>query len=426
MTLQGMIMKRFFLICLSLFIFSAIFLTGAAAQTSAQKKSAAKKKAAKKTTAKKTTAKKSTAVATKSTARKTTARKTTATTTRRAPAKKAPARRAPVRQRTYSPWDTPSFADSTWGDVVDGEDLLVRRAAVAALGPFNGTVVVAEPDTGKILTIVNQKLALSGAYYPCSTIKIVAGLAGLAEGIIERETRLRLTASQTMDLTEAMARSNNPYFANIGEKLGFERIHYYSKLMGLGERAGLNIEGESPGVFPDAPVKGVSLGRMTSFGTSIGLTALQLTSVVSAVANGGTLYWLQYPRNQEEAQNFVPRVKRYLSLQSAIPEVTPGMRGATEIGSARRAFYDANEPIMGKTGTCTDTRTHLGWFGSFNEVDGRRLAVVVLLTRGRHVNGPVASGVAGQVYKNLSKQSYFARDRRITPSADAFAEASLN
>ena len=229
-----------------------------------------------------------------------------------------------------------------------------------------------------------------------------------------------------MDLTEALARSNNPYFANIGEKLGFERIQYYAKLFGLGERAGLNIEGESPGVFPESPPKGVTLGRMTSFGTGIGLTALQLTSIVSSIANGGTLYWLQYPRNLEEAQNFVPRVKRYLNIQSAIPELTPGMRGATEIGSARRAFYDANEPIMGKTGTCTDSRTHLGWFGSYNEVDGRKLAVVVLLTGGRHVNGPVASGVAGQVYQNLSKQSFFAKDRPITPSAGALAESALN
>lgn len=404
-------MNRFLLICLSLFTFSAIFLTGTTAQAAAKKK----------TVAKKTTAKKSTAVHTKSKARKAAPRKVTKTT-RRASSK----RRAPVKRRTYSPWDTPSFADSTWGDLVDGEDLVVRRAAVAALGPFNGTVVVAEPDTGRILTIVNQKLALSGAYYPCSTIKIVAGLAGLTEGLIEKDTRLRLTARQSMDLTEAMARSNNPYFANIGEKLGFERIHHYSKLLGLGERAGLNIEGESPGVFPDAPIKGVTLGRMTSFGTGIGLTALQLTSIVSTVANGGTLYWLQYPRNQEEAHNFVPRVKRYLNVQSAIPEITPGMRGATEMGSARRAFYDANEPIMGKTGTCTDTRTHLGWFGSFNEVDGRRLSVVVLLTGGRHVNGPVASAVAGKVYQNLSKQEFFARDRRYTPSAGAMAESALN
>ena len=63
------------------------------------------------------------------------------------------------------PWSEPTFADSTVGDSVDGEDLTVRRAAVEALGPYNGTVVVADPQTGRILTIVNQKTALSGAAF---------------------------------------------------------------------------------------------------------------------------------------------------------------------------------------------------------------------------------------------------------------------
>ena len=75
------------------------------------------------------------------------------------------------------------------------------------------------------------------------------------------------------------------------------------------------------------------------------------------------------------------------------------------------AGFSAAEPIFGKTGTCTDNRTpvHLGWFGSYNEVAGRKLAVVVLLTSGQHsVSGPIASGVAGAVYKNLSEENYYA------------------
>src|SRR6185503_6338679 len=66
-------------------------------------------------------------------------------------------RRRPVR----SLWDEPTYADSTAGDNVDGEDLDVRRAAVEALGPLNGSVVVSDPNTGRILAMVNQKLALS-------------------------------------------------------------------------------------------------------------------------------------------------------------------------------------------------------------------------------------------------------------------------
>src|SRR5260370_42404123 len=71
-------------------------------------------------------------------------------------------------------WSSPTYADSTEGDSVDGEDLVVRRAAVQALGPYNGRVVVVDPSTGRLLTIVNQKLALKSGFQPCSTIEIVA------------------------------------------------------------------------------------------------------------------------------------------------------------------------------------------------------------------------------------------------------------
>lgn len=356
----------------------------------------------------------------KSAAVKVTARSTAPSLARRS--KTAAAKPAATKQRAksrlrrprYNPWITPNFADSTWGDVVDGEDLTVRRAAVEALGPFNGSVVVADPNSGRILTIVNQKLALTGAYQPCSTIKLVAGLAGLSEGLIDRETQLRLGRRSSMNLTTALAKSNNPYFATVGEKLGFEKVNHYARLLGLGEKAGLNIEGESSGVFPDEKPKSVPVGMMTSFGESIGLTPLQLTAIVSSIANGGTLYYLQYPRNQEEAAVLVPRVKRQLEFTAQIPEMLPGMMGAVDFGTARRAMYDASEPIFGKTGTCTEARTHLGWFGSFNEVGKNKLVVVVLLTGGKLVNGPAAAGIAGQVYKNLSQQQFFAQTRPAT------------
>src|SRR6202049_349422 len=92
------------------------------------------------------------------------------------------------KRSSRSPYPSPTFADSTEGDSVDGEDLMVRRAAVAALGPYNGSVVVVDPKTGRLLTIVNQKLAFQSGFQPCSTIKVVAALAGLNEGVIEQNT----------------------------------------------------------------------------------------------------------------------------------------------------------------------------------------------------------------------------------------------
>ncbi len=161
------------------------------------------------------------------------------------------------------------------------------------------------------------------------------------------------------------------------------------------------------------------IGRMCSFGEGITLTPLQLAALLSSMANGGTLYYLQHPRSEEEVNTFTPRIKRRLDIQRWIPEVKPGMMGAVAFGTAKRAKYNPDEPIMGKTGTCTDrnTPTHLGWFGSFNEAKKTRLVVVVMLTGGSAVNGPVASGVAGKVYRNLSEAGYFEQEHSYSPVA---------
>src|SRR5271166_2981995 len=154
--------------------------------------------------------------------------------------------RLPKKTTVFSPWNVPTFADSTEGDLVDGEDLTVRRAAVEALGPYNGTVVVANPRDGRILTIVNQKLAYQSGFQPCSTIKIVAALAGLSEGILDQNTHFRVGPRRGMDLTEALAHSNNAFFSAIGYRLGYDRIVRYAQTFGLGEKAGLDLDAEQP------------------------------------------------------------------------------------------------------------------------------------------------------------------------------------
>jgi penicillin-binding protein 2 len=325
---------------------------------------------------------------------------------------------ASTRQR-WSPWTEPTFGDPTAGDNAAGDDPVVRRAAVEALGSYNGTAVVADPETGRILTIVNQNLAKTGAYQPCSTIKLVVSLASLSENIIDPYSPMHITRRFAMSMTQALAKSNNVYFARLGEELGFERVVRYAKLLGLGEKAGLDLDGEKAGVLPDTvPESGV--GMMTSFGDGIRLTALELASIVSSVANGGTLYYLQYPRNEEEIRNFQPRVKRYLDIANLIPLVKPGMEGAVEYGTARRANVEQEDPLAGKTGTCTDTTNpgvHLGWFGSFNDGPKGKLVVVVLLTGGRGVSGPIASGIAGDLYRNLAHEAYALRDHVLLSPA---------
>src|SRR5205823_10309598 len=98
-------------------------------------------------------------------------------------------------------------------------------------------------------------------------------------------------------------------------------------------------------------------------------------------------------------------------------QVGPGMRGAVQHGTARRINAITEDPIKGKTGTCSDRRTHLGWFGSFNEVNGRKVVVAVLLTGGKPCIGPAAAGVAGNVYKNLAAQHFFTAKATTVPVA---------
>ncbi|HME09079.1 MAG TPA: penicillin-binding transpeptidase domain-containing protein [Bryobacteraceae bacterium] len=329
--------------------------------------------------------------------------------------------RLAARRRTYVPapaWKEPTYADSTVGDTVDGEDLVVRRAAVSALGPFNGSVVVADPNTGRLLAVVNQKLAYKGGFQPCSTIKLVSALAGLNEGIINGNTSLQVSRRRSIDLTEALAHSNNLFFSNVGERLGFDRITHYAKLYGVGEKAALDIPDEDPLPLPTAPPSD-GLGMMTSFGEGFNFSPLQLAALVSAIANGGTLYYLQHPHTVQELSQFVPRLKRQLDIRRWVDDIRPGMEGAVEYGTARRASFDQTQPILGKTGTCTDVRSpiHLGWFGSYNEIGANKLVVVVLLTGGGSVNGSVASGVAGSVYRNLTEEGYFGQPRTVSPLA---------
>src|SRR5512141_2597551 len=153
---------------------------------------------------------------------------------RLARSRSAHVRRASLKTRRhhyYERFHMSSFAeDLTDGDVTAGEDPTVRQAAIDALGNMNGTVVAIEPTSGRILAMVNQKLALSSGAQPCSTIKLSVALAALNEGLITKETEIALGRRSRMNLTTALAHSNNPYFESLGRQLGFEKVSYYAHL----------------------------------------------------------------------------------------------------------------------------------------------------------------------------------------------------
>ena len=300
---------------------------------------------------------------------------------------------------------------ATSGDVIAGEDPIVRQAAIDALGNMNGTVVAIDPGNGRILAMVNQRLALSSGAQPCSTIKVSVALAALSEGIVKKDTKVDLGGGWEIDMNRALAHSNNQYFEVLGRRLGFQRVSYYAHQFGLGELAGWNIEGEHLGVYPNQvlPAALGGVGKMCSFGESVSMTPLQLGAMMASIANGGTLYYLQHPQSASEVANFQPRVKRYLDIAPLIPEVSVGMLGATQYGTARRLRASFNsEQVLGKTGTCSNAGTRFGWFGSFANSQYGRIVTVIFLEGDHAVYGPKAAELAGVLYRNLDEHNYFA------------------
>ncbi|HEY0323778.1 MAG TPA: penicillin-binding transpeptidase domain-containing protein [Pyrinomonadaceae bacterium] len=283
-------------------------------------------------------------------------------------------------------------------DSTTGEDMEVRRVAVAALGGRAGTVVVMDPKTGQVYTIVNQEWALRRGFKPCSTVKLVTGLAGLSEKVIDPASTVNVS-SNSLDLTDSLAYSNNGYFQNVGGRVGFERMIQYARELGLGQRTGINFPMEYEGRVPVYKT-GYAVNHMCSHGDDFEVTPIQLANMVSAISNGGKLMVPRLPRTPQETFQFKPEVKRKLNIpQEALLRMLPGMIGSVNYGTGKGA-YDSMLPAAGKTGTCIGQGSWLGLFGSFAPVGNPRLAVVVV-TRGSGERGRVAAAIAGKIYKGL-------------------------
>jgi penicillin-binding protein 2 len=333
---------------------------------------------------------------------------------------------APTAHRSTHRSRASNYTDPTKYDVADFDDPVVREIAVEALGHEKGSVLAMDPSSGRILTIVNQKMAFSSGFEPCSTIKPVIALAGLQEGVITRDTMISVGRRRYMDLTEAMAHSNNVFFQEVGTRLGFDRVHKYDSLVGLGQLAGSGIHEEQPGYLPSKPPLFGGVARMSSFGEGIRITPFQLASVVAMLANGGTQYYLQYPRTQEEVANFQPKIRQQLDIAPLLPDLREGMLAAVLYGTARQSYDPYGEQALGKTGTCNDENTggRLGWFVSYADEAHPKIVIVVLLHGGaRIISGPHASEIGGRIYRSLYVRNYFAEEAKSSGSS-AYASAS--
>lgn len=281
-------------------------------------------------------------------------------------------------------------------DSTEGEDLNIRRAAVEALGDRAGSVVVMEAQTGKVLTVVNQDWAIRSSIRPCSTIKLVTGVAAISEGVISKEDGSIIDSSTRIGLDDALAYSNNAYFQRAGSNVGNEKVIKYAQKLGLGQPTGINSEGETAGRLPF----GNNNLRIYSHGDDFEVSTIQLAVLVSAIANGGHRVLPRTPRNQAEKIRFQTFYKQDVDLRRQdLRRVIPGMMGAAEYGTARRGV-DPALGIAGKTGSCIDKGSWVGLFASVAPIEAPKYAVAVI-TRGQGERGKFAAAVAGRIYQAL-------------------------
>ncbi len=299
-------------------------------------------------------------------------------------------------------------------DDLTGEDAEVRRVAVNALGNHAGTVVVMDPMTGRVYSMVNQEWALRRGFKPCSTIKLVTGIAGLSENAIPQIDTVG--DGYRLDLTSALAHSDNPFFQQVGTKIGSEKMVTYARELGLGEKTGINVPFEFPGRLPEVKPDVIER-RMFSHADGFEVTPLQLGTLVSAMANGGKLLQPQIAHNAKEASKMGVKVRRQLPITNEVwQRMVPGMVGAVNYGTARKS-YDPTQTVAGKTGTCIGQGGWVGLFTSYAPLANPRLAVVVI-AQGTDGRRHFPAAVAGEIYRQLNHRFGTAINLQVASTLD--------
>lgn len=344
----------------------------------------------------------------------------------------------------------------------------VRAAAVVAIDPRNGAVraMVSRPvyDPNWFVHGISSKnwnsinndpnypmnnKVISGEYPPGSTFKIVTGSAafelkkvGLNEPIFDGGFHPMVPTMGNaggevlgwLTFIKALAMSDNVYFYELGYRVGIDNIEKYAHIFGFGERTGIDLEGESKGLVASKKVKREiwdedwRLGD--TFNAAIGqgfnlTTPIQLSVMLSIVANGGTKYqpYLVDSIINSDGSLFEKPKRaegKHIDVsQQTIDYIRMGMSATTQEGGTASYFAGLPKPIAGKTGTAENShgRDH-GLFVAYGPVDDPELVVVCIVEQGGF--GSVAAGPI--VYKAFEEffqeKGYMPRPDKAAPKKD--------
>ena len=310
------------------------------------------------------------------------------------------------------------------------------------------TIIVQNPRTGEILALANRPTfnpntfnkvpqqalknrAITDVYEPGSTFKVVTIAGALEEKITRPEevfdcqmgsitvNGLRIRDHHPyglLTLTQVLANSSGVGSIKVGMRLGEERFDRYIRAFGFGKRTGIELQGESPGLTkPVRQWSRVSIGAI-SMGQEIGVTPLQLISMISTIANDGVytppriVAGTTPPNGPRQVVFQRPEQRRVLSTLTAV-EMKKMMESVVLFGTGRKALLDGYSSA-GKTGTAqkTDPRTgrysphdYVASFGGFAPVNNPAVSVLVIIdsAQGLHQGGQIAAPVFARVTQQI-------------------------
>ncbi len=358
-------------------------------------------------------------------------------------------------------------------------DMDAERTAVDALAGKVGAIVAVDPDNGQVLAFASdptydQDMFVNGmsqrewlallkdpshplldrvcgaAYPPGSTYKPMVALAALQCGVITPSTTFfcpgylsfggrkyhcwRKGGHGTISVERALIQSCDVFFYHTGLNLGVDRIAKYVKMFGLGQKTGIDIPGENPGLVPSSSWKRRVTGHPWEKGETLSIaigqgydlaTPLQMAMAYSAIGNGGKL-WTPYVVKRIEGlapgsvAGIVPRLKRQIPIeqrwfavvQKALSEVVSDPHGTAH------EVYDPAVPIAGKTGTAQvvglDHEPHGNankndrddaWFVGFAPAFDPKICVAVIIEHGGH-GGSAAAPMVQKVIMAYLKSKH--------------------
>lgn len=282
-------------------------------------------------------------------------------------------------------------------DDLSRENPRFREAALRALGSHRGSVIVMDPSTGRVYSVVNQDWAFRRQWAPGSTFKLVTALAAIEENKLRESNKgFGYNAAIQMDLARSLAASDNDYFDVIGREIGSETLLRYSKQVGFGEKTGINHAGEI-GAYVPAAEDLENNDQMGVAGGPIQVTPMQLAVLVSALFNGGRIL---VPQSISGEEPITVKDRRSLLInESSITELRKGLRATIKTGTGKKAQQDSYQ-VSGKTGTISNNDTDIGLFASYGSNKNSELVIVVVL-EGKGERGATAAQIAGKIYASV-------------------------